>query len=489
MTHEDFRKLNAENDGKFANPRNAAAGSLRQLDAEITAARNLNYFAYSVSGYNADFATTQEELMERLSALGFNINNLNKNCNNSQQLIDNYNNIYNSRPTLSYDIDGMVYKLNRFDWQQRMGVLSRTPRWAIAHKFPAERAKTILKEITIQVGRTGALTPVAELEPITVGGVVVSRATLHNQDEIERKDIREGDLVILQRAGDVIPQIIEADKSARQPDSQPYKFPEICPVCGSHAIREQDEAVRRCTGGLICGAQIVERLKHFVSRQAFDIEGFGAQNIQSFWEDGLISEPADIFKLEREMLEKREGWGEKSIDNLLNAISEKRKISFVRFLYALGIRHIGLGTAKLFAKNYKSFQYLMEKSSFDELISIDGVGEKAATEFIEFLQEEHNKKLIENLLRHVQVEDYEDNRQQSQLTDKTVVFTGSMEKMTRDEAKAKAEFLGAKVSGSVSAKTDFVIAGTDAGSKLKKAQELGVKILTEEEWLEIANNI
>lgn len=487
MTHADFAELNEREDGKFANPRNAAAGSLRQLDSSITASRKLNYFAYSVIAEEG-FADGQMQAIEKLGRLGFAINKLNKNCKSLRELIDNYNDIYEGRSELEYDIDGMVYKVNRFDWQQRLGKVARSPRWAVAHKFPAEKAVTVLENIDIQVGRTGALTPVARLKPITVGGVVVSNATLHNEDEIIRKDIRIGDTVVIQRAGDVIPQIVEVDISKRQADSKPYEFPNNCPVCDSHAVREEGEAVKRCTGGLICNAQIVERLKHFVSRQAFNIDGFGAQHIEAFFEDGLLKEPADIFKLRIEDLESREGWGEKSARNLIDAINDKRKIELPRFLFALGVRHIGLGNAKLIARNYKNIQGVAFENSIDNLVAIDGIGEKAATELVEFLKEEHNQELLQNLLQEVEVEEFEEQISDSEFSGKTIVFTGTLEKMSRDEAKARAESLGAKVSSSVSAKTDYVVAGEAAGSKLKKAQELGVKVLTEDEWLELASS-
>ncbi len=486
MTHEDFAELNRRENGKFANPRNAAAGSLRQLDASITASRNLKYFVYSTA---QEIAPTQNETVQKFAALGFKTNPLNRLCGNLDELIGNYEKIYASRASLEYDIDGMVYKVNRIDWQNRLGFRARTPRWAVAHKFPAQQAKTILREILIQVGRTGSLTPVAALEPITVGGVVVSRATLHNEDEIKRKDIRMGDTVIVQRAGDVIPQIVEVDLSLRPADSQPFVFPTECPVCGSAAERVEDEAAIRCTGGLVCRAQLVERLKHFVSRQAFDIEGLGEQHIANFIEDGLISQPADIFKLRAEQLNKREGWGEKSALNLISAIESRREISLERFIYALGIRHVGLETAKLLAKNYKTIENLRSEVSLENLLNIDGIGGKVAQEIIQFFTaEHHHREILDNLLEQVKIPEFVLNVKQSPVTDKTVVFTGSLSRISRDEAKARAESLGAKVSSSVSKKTDFVVAGEDAGSKLKKAAELGVKVLSEDEWLELIGN-
>lgn len=479
MNHADFSELNK--DGDFANPRNAAAGSLRQLDPAITASRPLNYFVYSTS---PNIAPTQKDTLDKLSAFGFATNPLNKLCHNLDEIIANYNEIYAKRSSLEYDIDGMVYKVNRIDFQNRLGMRSRSPRWAIAHKFPAEKARTILEKIEIQVGRTGALTPVAHLKPVTVGGVVVSRASLHNEDEIKRKDIRVGDLVTIQRAGDVIPQIISAERNGY---AEEYIFPQTCPACGSHTLREEDEAVRRCTGGLICPAQAVERLIHFVSRKAFDIEGLGDQHIENFHTDGLIKEPADIFRLEKDNIVHREKWGEKSAINLIVAINERRNIALERFIYALGIRHVGESTAKLLAKNFKTFAAL-QSADVDAISAIDGIGMAAAEELVGFFSEEHNKKLLDNLLKEVNVEDYVSNIQASAITDKTIVFTGSLSKMSRDEAKAQAERLGAKVSSSVSKKTDYVVAGEDSGSKLKKATELGVKVLTEDEWLELTSN-
>ena len=481
MTHADFAELNK--DGDFANPRNAAAGSLRQLDPHITAERKLSYFVYNVVA--DDFADTQSDIIKKLSGLGFATNKLNKLCHNLDEILKNYEYIYTERAKLPYDIDGMVYKVNRLDWQQRLGALARTPRWALAHKFPAQQAKTILEDIIIQVGRTGALTPVAVLAPVTVGGVVVTRATLHNEDEIERKDIRIGDIVTLQRAGDVIPQIVSAERTE---DHIKYHFPKTCPVCGSPTLREDGEVVSRCTGGLICEAQMVERLIHFVSRQAFDIEGLGGQHIENFHRDGLIKEPADIFRLEKDNIVHREKWGEKSAINLIIAINDKREISMERFIYALGIRHIGQETAKLLAKNFKSFEMLRTQANMESLSNIDGIGPIAAEELLAFLSAENNQKVIDELLSEVNVLDYISNVQQSAVTDKTVVFTGSLSKMSRDEAKATAESLGAKVSSSVSKKTDYVVAGEDAGSKLKKATELGVKVLSEDEWLELISN-
>jgi DNA ligase (NAD+) len=400
---------------------------------------------------------------------------------------------------LTYDIDGIVYKVNDLALQERLGFVSRAPRWAVAHKFPAEKAFTVVNDIIIQVGRTGTLTPVAELEPVNVGGVMVARATLHNEDEIARKDIRVGDTVQIQRAGDVIPQVLGVVEAKRERDSKPFKFPHKCPVCGSHAIREDGEVARRCTGGLICEAQAVERLRHFVSRNAFDIEGMGEKIIQEFWDEGFIRTPADIFRLEEKdkdtltPLRAREGWGEQSARNLFAAINARKTIDLDRFIYALGIHQVGDATSKKLAKNYFSIDTLMsemqaaekiESEAYQKLTDIEDIGPSVADDLVGFFTEKHNIDLLKDLLKFVDVADYvAPDIGNSKVAGKTVVFTGSLEKMSRDEAKAQAERAGAKVSGSVSSKTDYVVAGADAGSKLKKAKELGVAILTEDEWL------
>lgn len=505
MSHQDFQKLNEEqqkNRGKiFANPRNAAAGSLRQLDARITKSRNLKYFIYGWGEISSDIAKTQSDIMECFKAMGLATNPLSVKVNNLSQVINNYKLMYAKRPQLDYDIDGIVYKVNSLDWQKRLGSISRSPRWAIAHKFPAEQAKTILEKITIQVGRTGALTPVAELVPINVGGVVVSRATLHNKDEIERKDIREWDTVVIQRAGDVIPQIVEVDKNLRPKFSTPFIFPDKCPVCDSLTQKEEGEAVTRCTGGLVCKAQIVERLKHFVSRDAFDIEGLGEKQIESFWAEGIISKLSDIFDLEEndkkslKSIANKDGWGKKSAENLFNAIRQRKNIELNRLIYALGIRFVGTSTAKLLAFRYGSFvnwqQNMIDAAldenseAYNELLSIDGIGKKVASSITSFFTEAHNIAELNELSSKLNIQNVEKPTANSPVTAKTVVFTGTLVKMSRAEAKSKAESLGAKVSGSVSAKTDIVIAGEDAGSKLKKAQELGVKVITEDEWIEL----
>lgn len=501
MDKRDFLALNEhrkqEGEALFANPRNAAAGSLRQLDSSITASRKLHYFVYSLGEEQGLNAGTQQDFLLWCKEAGFT-------TNQETGIVDTVDNIemlhqklLEQRPGLSYDIDGMVIKINRFDWQERLGFVQRVPRWAIAYKFPAEQAITILEKIDIQVGRTGSLTPVARLTPVNVGGVLVSNATLHNEDEIKRKDIREGDTVRLQRAGDVIPQILGVDAGKRGADSTPYHFPDTCPICGSPAVREGEEVVKRCTGGLICKAQQVERLKHFVSRRAFDIDGLGDKQIEAFWQDGMIATPADIFTLpERNgkyftALEEREGMGEKSASNLFKAIEKARNVSLERFIYALGIRHIGEGNAALLARHYGTLAHWveeMEKLAADdekareELLTIHGVGESVVVALHDFFKVESQRQMFDALVAQVNVKDAETVTSDSPVAGKTVVFTGTLITMSRDEAKAEAKALGAKVAGSVSVKTHYVVAGADAGSKLTKAKELGVEVLTEEEW-------
>ena len=510
MAKSDFFALNKkyQQEGKktFANPRNAAAGSLRQLDAKITAERNLSIFAYTWGEVSERVWTSQEDFFKHLQEWGFPTNPHNKLCQNLQEIEENFAKLSEIRSSLPYDIDGVVYKVNDIALQERLGFLTRTPRWAIAHKFPAEQAVTKINNIRVQVGRTGALTPVADLEPINVGGVIVSHATLHNEDEIKRKDIRIGDSVIIQRAGDVIPQIVSVIKEKRSQDSKEFIFPTTCPICGAHAIREEDEAVRRCTGGLTCPAQAKERIIHFVSRDAFDITGLGSSIIDDFYNDGILKYPADIFSLEERNqegdlfsqqkssvlhLEQREGWGKKSVEKLFQAITLKKKISLPRFIYALGIRQVGTATALLLARHYGTFAKFkqeMENKETGPLVSIDGIGASMATDIVEFFQEQHNQEIINRLLERITVEEYIDTTNyDSPLSGKTVVFTGTLEQMTRSEAKAKAQSMGAKVAGSVSSKTDYVIIGADAGSKAAKAQELGIKILSEQEFLELIN--
>lgn len=504
IQRDDFLVLNQqqEKEGKpvFANPRNAAAGSVRQLDFNITALRPLRFFAYALGETGKDYTPkTQWDIRNDLKQWGFQESNPASLCGTPEDIWAYYEGILENRANLSYEIDGVVYKINRLDWQNRLGFVSRAPRWATAHKFPAEQAVTIIKEIDIQVGRTGALTPVARLEPITVGGVVVSNATLHNEDEIQRKDVRIGDHVVIQRAGDVIPQVVKALEDKRTGSEQPFSFPEECPVCGSHAVREEGEVVRRCTGGLICEAQALERLKHFVSRNAFNIEGMGAKIIDLFWEKELIRCPSDIFSLEERnktlnpSLEQWEGWGELSARNLFESINERRAISFDRFIYALGIRQIGEATAKRLAATYgdlKNFQDIMqaaqskESDAYHDLLNIDDIGPSVTNDLLEFFAENHNLDIVQKLDAALKIESYEAPQVgDSAIAGKTIVFTGTLEEMSRPEAKAKAESMGAKVLGSVSKKTDIVVAGADAGSKRKKAEELSVQVMDEKEWL------
>jgi DNA ligase (NAD+) len=511
MSRAAFQRLNEAQakagERLFANPRNAAAGSLRQLDPAITAKRPLRFFAYGW-GEVADLpAETQWDAYQLLRAWGFPLNPLIKLAHSVEEMLATYRDIESGRSRLDYDIDGIVYKLDRLDLQVRLGFVSRSPRYAVAHKFPAEKATTILRGIDIQVGRTGALTPVAKLDPVTVGGVVVQNATLHNEDEIARKDLRIGDTVIVQRAGDVIPQILGLVEEKRPKGAKRFVFPEICPACGSHASREINpttgkvDVVRRCTGGLICPAQRVERLKHFVSRNAFDIEGLGEKHIKAFYDDGLIQSPPDVFTLEArdrrasEKLAEREGWGETSAKKLFEAIAARRNVRLDRFIYALGIRHVGETTARLLARNYGSAGAFLkamraagkdrEGEVFAELDNIEQIGPAVAEAIADFFAEKHNIDVVEDLLREVTPEPLEAIDQASPISGKNVVFTGTLEKMTRSEAKASAERLGAKVAGSVSKNTDYVVAGPGAGSKLKNATELGVKILSEDEWLKL----
>lgn len=510
MSHADFAALNERQEaaGKpaYKNPRNAAAGSLRQIDPAMTAQRPLKFFAYAWGEVSEPLAQTQLDAALRLQSFGFETNPLMKRCNGVSDLIDVYRSIESQRATLGYDIDGVVYKVDRLDWQERLGFVARAPRWAIAHKFPAEQATTVLEAIDIQVGRTGALTPVARLKPVTVGGVVVTNATLHNQDELERKDIRIGDTVIIQRAGDVIPQVVRVVDPDRADRSEPFDFPTECPVCGSHAVREHDEktgkldAVRRCTGGLVCAAQLKERLKHFVSRKAFDIEGLGTKQIEAFQAEGLVKEPADIFTLKARNeageisppLQEREGFGETSIGNLFQAIEDRRTIAFGRFLNALGIRHVGENTAQLLARTYTRWpdfraaaEALDNEAVRAEMLGIDGIGNAAVEALQQYFSESHNRDVLDRLETELTIEDAEAVKNDSPVAGKTVVFTGTLERMTRDEAKAKAQSLGAKVSGSVSGKTDYLVAGPGAGSKAKKAADLGVETLTEDEWFSL----
>ncbi len=498
MSRGDFQALNkrqeAAGEKVFANPRNAAAGSLRQLDARITATRPLHFAAYHWGEASVPLGKTIWEIREKFTDWGFAINEPARKCRNLDEVLAYYRQMMADRPQLPCDIDGVVYKVDRLDLQARLGFVSRAPRWAIAHKFPAEQAQTILRAIDIQVGRTGALTPVARLEPITVGGVVVSNATLHNEDEIARKDVRVGDTVIVQRAGDVIPQVVAVVMEKRPRGSHKYRFPETCPVCGSLAVREPGEAVRRCTAGLICPAQAVERLKHFVSRDAFDIEGLGSKHIAAFWQDKLIETPGDIFRLKdhAKAIAEREGWGEQSVANLLAAIEARRTIALDRFIYALGIRQVGQATARLLARHYASLEQLRrsmaaaapDSTEHADLLNIDGVGPALAADVVGFFSEAHNLEVLDDLAGEVEIVPLAPARAGgSPIAGKTVVFTGALETMSRNEAKARAESLGAKVAGSVSKKTDYVVVGADAGSKARKAADLGVTALSEAEWL------
>jgi len=504
MERDGFLALNAANEAKgdkvFANPRNAAAGSLRQLDAGITAQRPLSLFCYALGECSENVAETHWDFLARLKSWGFKVNPRAGLCNGIEEALEFFTKLGEDRAGLAYDIDGVVYKVNRIDWQNRLGRRDRTPRWAVAHKFPAEQARTTLEKIEIQVGRTGALTPVAHLTPITVGGVVVSRASLHNEDEILRKDIREGDTVIIQRAGDVIPQVVSV--VSHKDGSQPFEPKTTCPVCGSHAVKPEGEAIRRCTGGLSCGAQAVERLIHFASRNALDIEGLGEKNVEFLWSKGWMRTPADVFRLEDHFgpgnliqLAKCDGWKDKKAANLFAAVAARRVVPLDRFIYSLGIRQVGEATARLLALNYhslKQWRSAMQASANDRegeawvhLTAIDQVGPSVAGEIAEFFAEEHNRAVLDDLTAQITVEDFAAPvASDSPIVGKTVVFTGSLT-MSRDEAKVKAQSLGAKVAGSVSAKTDYVVAGADAGSKLTKARDLGVTILTEQEWQEL----
>lgn len=505
MNKADFFALNDEQTaaGKkpFANPRNAAAGSLRQLDPRITGRRRLSLFGYTFGETSAEPWDSQDAFLQKIRSWGFPVNPEVRLCKTAQELADFFENLADKRPNLPYDIDGAVYKVNRRDWQERLGFVARAPRWAIAHKFPAEQAQTKLENIRIQVGRTGALTPVADLTPVNVGGVMVSHATLHNEDELKRKDIRIGDTVVIQRAGDVIPQVVRVVLEKRPADSVPFEFPTVCPVCGAHVVRDPDEAVQRCSGGLVCPAQAVESLKHFVSRDALNIEGLGAKNMAFFFDRGWIKTPSDVFTLESRVgadIRKLDGWGDKSADNLFAAI---RKVAAAtpmeKFLFALGIRAVGQATARLLAAHYLTMPAFLEQTAlaqdresdaYKELLSIESIGDVIACEILDFTAEEHNRTEIDKLLNLMTVTAFVPVENDSPLAGKTVVFTGSLETMTRSEAKAKAQSAGAKVAGSVSKKTDYVVLGADAGSKAQKAAELGITVLSESEFTELCNN-
>src|SRR6476469_5480659 len=509
MSRAAFQRLNEgqaeRGERTFANPRNAAAGSLRQLDPAITASRPLQFFAYGWGEAPKLPADTQWGIYRAMADWGFPLNPLAKLTSSVEEMLDTYRDIESGRAGLDYDIDGVVYKLDRLDLQQRLGFVSRSPRYAVAHKFPAEKATTTLRDIEIQVGRTGALTPVAKLEPVTVGGVVVQNATLHNEDEIARKDVRIGDRVIVQRAGDVIPQILGVVEGKRPKGTKRFSFPTVCPACRSHAVREvnpvtgKEDVVRRCTGGLICPAQRVERLKHFVSRNAFDIEGLGEKHIKAFYDDGSIQSPQDIFTLagrdrrSTARLDAREGWGGTSAAKLFATIEARRRVKLDRFIYALGIPHVGEITCRLLARAYGSIETFRDAmlaaardragEAYAELDNIEGIGPTVAASIADFFAEPHNVEVVDELLKEASPQPLEAVDHTSPISGKTVVFTGTLERMTRPEAKAKAERLGAKVAGSVSKSTDYVVAGSDAGSKLTKARDLGVKVLSEDEWL------
>ncbi|MEE9346842.1 MAG: NAD-dependent DNA ligase LigA [Robiginitomaculum sp.] len=507
INHADFETMNAAQIAAgrdaYKNPRNAAAGSLRQIDAAITASRPLRFYAYTWGEISAPFAKSQMDAVARFKDWGFSVNGLMAKFDDAAGLLAHYHDIENRRAGLGYDIDGVVYKVNDLALQARLGFVSRAPRWASAHKFPAEKAITIVEDIDVQVGRTGALTPVARLTPVTVGGVVVSNATLHNEDEINRLKLRIGDKVEIQRAGDVIPQVIrvlDVDISGRGDD---YTLPDNCPICDAPAIRSVDEkgkmdVIKRCTNGALCPAQAVESLIHFVSRRAYDIDGMGAKQIEVFYQKGLVTEPSEIFTLETRngeiKLETWEGWGETSAKNLFAAINSRREIGFARALYGFGIRHVGHGNSNLLAKHYLSWELMMKAviaaknhmgEQWADLLSIDGMGEAGAGALVDFMSAPQNANMAARLLEHVTIIDAQAPSNDSPISGKTVVFTGKLELFSRDEAKARAQSLGAKVSGSVSAKTDYLVAGPGAGSKLKKAAELGVMVMTEGEWLEL----
>jgi len=517
MTDDDFIRLNehqASSGAKvFANPRNAAAGSLRQLDSEITASRLLRFFAYTWGEVSLPFAKTQWEARSFLASWGFTLNEPSRLVRNLEEIKTYYEEMESKRSGLGFSIDGVVYKVNRLDFQERLGSISRSPRWAIAHKFSPERAQTHIKSIFISVGKMGSLTPVAELEPVNVGGVLVSRATLHNQDEIERKDFRVGDLVIVQRAGDVIPQLVSVLIDKRPIDSKPYNFKKSCPVCKSKALREPGGVGWICTASLKCPAQALARLIHFASRDAFDIEGLGEQNIETFFNEGLLKSPADVFRLEEKLgpldifshskrgknsllpLQEREGWGPVSANKLFEAIRRRKTISLDRFIYALGISQVGESTAKLLARNYISLSKFLKtikaaqnrkSDGYKHLESINGIGPIVADKILSFFASPQNISILDDIKSQITVTDFIAPQSiTSKLAGKTVVFTGTLEKMTRNEAKAKAEALGAIVAGDVSKKTNYVIAGPGAGSKEQKAKNLGIPLLSEADWLKM----
>jgi len=493
MSKADFEALNERQEaagGKiFANPRNAAAGSLRQKDPSITASRPLRFLAHGWGEISEPLAETQLDAMKRIEGFGIPVTDLLVRCNSVEEMLAHYRAIEKARADLPFDIDGVVYKVDRLDYQERLGQVARAPRWGLAHKFPAEKAETTLEAIDIQVGRTGKLTPVGRLKPVGVGGVIVANVTLHNRDEIQRLGLRIGDRVRIQRAGDVIPQVVE--NLTRDEPRPAYEFPTRCPMCDSEAVAEEGEVDVRCTGGLICPAQRFERLRHFVSRGALDIEGLGEKSIAEFIELGWLSSPAGIFRLRdhRDELLGREGWKEKSVDNLLAAIEAKRRPDGPRFLFGLGIRHVGIVTARDLLKCFGTIEELRRVALADggeeELSSVQGVGPIVAEAVHDFFHEKHNQQVLDDLLSEVSPQAFVSDAKQTEWSGKTIVFTGSLETVSRDEAKAQAERLGARAAGSVSAKTDLVVAGPGAGSKLKKAEELGIRVVNEAEWARI----
>jgi DNA ligase (NAD+) len=507
LGHKEFEAMNAAceaaGEKTYVNPRNAASGSLRQIDSTVTARRPLKFFAYTWGEVSAPFADTQHGALEKLAAWGFPTNPNSKQVNSVEALLAFYEDIKARRAGLGYDIDGVVYKVDRLDWQERLGFAGREPRWAIAHKFPAEQATTVLEDIEIQIGRTGALTPVAKLAPVFVGGVTVRNATLHNADELARKDVRIGDTVIVQRAGDVIPQVVGPVLEKRPADAVPYEFPHVCPCPLETPVAREttgagvETVVRRCTGEFACPFQRIEHLKHFVSRRAFDIEGLGEKQLTAFYDERLIKEPADIFKLARDegalaALRERDGYGETSIRNLVAAIDARRAIALHRFIFALGVRHVGETTALTLARGYGAVDAFLaamaevaagDEQAIVELDALDQVGTAVIEAAAAFFREPHNKAMVDRLVAELDVQEAEQALADTAVAGKTVVFTGALERMTRDEAKAQAERLGAKVASSVSKKTDIVVAGPGAGSKLKTATELGLQVLTEDEWL------
>lgn len=498
MSKSDFIILNEENNKNnkaiFANPRNAASGSLRQLDFQITKSRGLSYFVW---GGKISSVKNQKEMMKKFSSLGFTVNDNIVVLDDLEDIINYYDEMYIKRATLDYDIDGLVYKVNSFELQEKMGNISRAPRWAIAHKFPAEHAETYVEDIFVQVGRTGSITPVAKLKPVNLGGVFVTRASLHNEEEILRKDIRVGDAVKIKRAGDVIPQVVEVKFEKRNSEVKSFVFPEKCPVCQSAIENFGDDVVKRCTGGMRCEAQIIEKLCHFISKHAFDIVGLSKQFILQFYNKGLVKLPADIFRLvsinqnQKQSIKKWEGWGEQSVDNLFSSIEKSKKINMDRFIYSLGIRHVGVVTAEIIANYFKNVDSILElilkEDAVEILKAVNGVGEVIATSFIEYFKDPYNIQIVKDILNFIDVKQViiVENELNSQLDGKNVIFTGVLEKYSRDEAQNIAKKLGAKILSSISKKTDYVVYGKNPGSKLNKAMEMNINTISEEEFLDI----